>query len=33
MDLQDFRTKPTWEDYEASLLDRGYASYWDLCRI
>ena len=29
MDLQDFRTKPHWEDYEASLLDRGYLPYWD----
>ena len=29
MDLQEFRTKPRWDEYERSLLRRGYDPYWD----
>jgi len=29
MNLDEFRTRPTWEAYEASLLERGYLPYWD----
>jgi len=29
MDLQEFRTKPVWSDYEESLFQRGYDPYWD----
>jgi len=29
MDLQEFRTKPTWDAYEQSLLKRDYVPYWD----
>ena len=24
MDIEEFRTKPSWEDYEAALLTRGF---------
>ena len=29
MELAEFATKPTWEDYEASLLAKGYEPYFD----
>jgi hypothetical protein len=27
--LEEFRTRPTWEEYQESLLDRGFSHYWD----
>jgi hypothetical protein len=30
MDLEEFRHKPAWEHYEASLLNRGFVPAWHL---
>ena len=29
MQLRQWRERPDWDTYEASLLDRGYVPYWD----
>ena len=29
MDLKNWQTRPSWEQYEAELLDRGFQPYWN----
>jgi hypothetical protein len=29
MNLKGWQTKPVWEIYEASLMQRGWEPYWD----
>ena len=29
MNLEEFRIKPAWGNYETSLLERGYVPFWD----
>ena len=33
MNLTQWQTKPSWGEYEAELLGRGFEPYWDLCQI
>jgi hypothetical protein len=33
MNLMQWQTKPSWGEYEAQLLERGFEPYWDLCQI